>query len=96
MRVLALCWRRVSGSGDTAEQNLVFCGLAGMIDPPRKEAYEAVAKCRRAGIRPMGLLENKQDIDFCQRLHYYMQCIYMSLGGNCHERTQAQRQGGSF
>ena len=53
MRVLALCWRRVSGSGDTAEQNLVFCGLAGMIDPPRKEAYEAVAKCRRAGIRPV-------------------------------------------
>ena len=33
------------------EQNLTFVGLAGMIDPPRKEAKEAVRKCRRAGIR---------------------------------------------
>ena len=29
MRVLALCWRKVSSVHDTAEQNLVFCGLAG-------------------------------------------------------------------
>lgn len=53
MRVLALCWRKISGTGDCAEQNLIFCGLAGMIDPPRKEAFEAVAKCRRAQIRPV-------------------------------------------
>jgi len=53
MRVLALCWRKVSSVHDTAEQNLVFCGLAGMIDPPRKEAFQAVAKCRRAQIRPV-------------------------------------------
>jgi Ca2+-transporting ATPase len=30
---------------------LTFLGLQGMIDPPRKEAIEAVANCRRAGIR---------------------------------------------
>lgn len=53
MRVLALCWRKISGVSDCAEKNLVFCGLAGMIDPPRKEAFEAVAKCRRAQIRPV-------------------------------------------
>ncbi len=53
MRVLALCWRKISGPGDCAEQNLTFCGLVGMIDPPRKEAFEAVAKCRRAQIRPV-------------------------------------------
>jgi len=29
---------------------LTFLGLQGMIDPPRREAVEAVAKCRRAGI----------------------------------------------
>ncbi len=33
------------------ETNLVFLGLSGMIDPPRKEAKEANAKCRQAGIK---------------------------------------------
>lgn len=33
------------------ETSLVFLGLSGMIDPPRKEAKEANAKCRKAGIK---------------------------------------------
>ncbi len=33
------------------EQDLIFLGLIGMIDPPRDEAREAVAQARRAGIR---------------------------------------------
>jgi Ca2+-transporting ATPase len=35
------------------EHDLVFAGLIGMIDPPRPEAKEAVARARRAGIRPL-------------------------------------------
>ena len=35
------------------EQDLVFLGLIGMIDPPRAEAAEAVAKAKRAGIRAL-------------------------------------------
>ncbi len=35
------------------EQDLVFAGLIGMIDPPRPEAKEAVARAERAGIRPL-------------------------------------------
>jgi Ca2+-transporting ATPase len=38
---------------DTLEQDLVFLGLLGMIDPPRKEAKDAVARAMGAGIRPM-------------------------------------------
>ncbi|MCL2657288.1 MAG: HAD-IC family P-type ATPase [Betaproteobacteria bacterium] len=32
-------------------QDLMFIGLQGMIDPPRREAAQAVAKCKAAGIR---------------------------------------------
>jgi len=35
------------------EQDLVFAGLVGIIDPPRTEAREAVARAKHAGIRPM-------------------------------------------
>jgi len=38
---------------DDIEQSLVFLGLIGMIDPPRAEAAEAVARAKGAGIRPI-------------------------------------------
>jgi len=38
---------------ESVEQDLVFAGLIGMIDPPRQEAKEAVARAKAAGIRPM-------------------------------------------
>lgn len=40
-------------NGKPDETDLAFCGLIGMEDPPRKEAYEAVKTCRRAGITPV-------------------------------------------
>jgi Ca2+-transporting ATPase len=38
---------------ERVEQELVFLGLIGMIDPPREEAKEAVARAKGAGIRPI-------------------------------------------
>ena len=38
---------------ERAEQDLVFAGLIGIIDPPRPEARDAVARAMHAGIRPI-------------------------------------------
>lgn len=55
LRVLGLAYKRIdrhSGFKE-AESELVFVGLTGMIDPPRKEALNAVKKCKLAGIKPV-------------------------------------------
>ncbi len=58
LRVLAIGWKEISQvpsepTSEELENGLTFLGLAGMIDPPRPEARDAVAVCRRAGIRPV-------------------------------------------
>ena len=44
----------MKGALDTSEENgLTFIGLIAMMDPPRLESKDAVAKCVQAGIRPI-------------------------------------------
>jgi P-type Ca2+ transporter type 2C len=52
LRVLAVAYKP-DAQLETAEQNMIFLGLLGMIDPPRREAKEAIARCGQAGIKPV-------------------------------------------
>ena len=44
-------WSPGGGAAADVEQDLVFAGLIGMIDPPRAEARDAVARAKSAGAR---------------------------------------------
>ncbi len=58
LRVLAVAYKEIEEvpadiTTEVLESDLTFMGLVGMIDPPRPEAKEAVAVCRKAGIKPV-------------------------------------------
>ena len=56
-RVLGIAWQQdprfetKSLSPGDLPKNLVLLGLVGLMDPPRKEAIEAVGECHKGGIR---------------------------------------------
>ena len=56
LRVLAFGYKVVSDEEELTlddEYDLTFIGLIAMMDPPREESKDAVAECKRAGIRPI-------------------------------------------
>ena len=60
LRTLGVAYRQLprgafeaNGMDERVEQDLVFAGVIGMIDPPRQEAKIAVMQAQAAGIRPL-------------------------------------------
>lgn len=58
LRVLALAFKEYNNKpskidSENIEKDLIFLGLIGIMDPPRKEAKDAVKVCKEAGIKPV-------------------------------------------
>ena len=66
LRVLAMAYKLVDHipadiTSEAIENDLIFSGLVGMIDPERKEAADAVQTAKEAGIRPIMITGDHRD-----------------------------------
>lgn len=66
LRVLAFAYKKLKPEEgfedkDALENDLIFVGLVGMMDPPRKEAQDAVSLCKKAGINVVMITGDHKD-----------------------------------
>ena len=68
LRVLGFAYKKLEKTGNSnsynnkiEENSLCFLGLAGMIDPPRPEVFDALKKCKSAGIKTIMITGDHKD-----------------------------------
>lgn len=55
LRVIAFCYKDydIYNPKDELEEDMIFLGLAGMMDNPRPEVKDSIEKCFKAGLKPV-------------------------------------------
>lgn len=55
LRVMGFCYKEFDAynPNDELEENMIFLGLAGMMDNPRPEVKSSIEKCFKAGLKPV-------------------------------------------
>ncbi|PFK41057.1 ATPase [Bacillus cereus] len=67
LRVLSFAFKQYDTQNiakDHIEENLIFIGIVGMIDPPRTEVKASIAACKKAGIRTVMITGDHKDTAF--------------------------------
>lgn len=89
LRVLALAYRRLAKEDaynptEDIENNLVFIGLIGMIDPPREEVKQSILTCRQAGIKTVMITGDHRNtaVAIARELNIFVDGENKSLTGN--------------
>ena len=66
LRVLGAAYKEydekpIEYKADIMENNLIFIGFVGMLDPCRDEVFEAINRCKQASIRPIMITGDQKD-----------------------------------
>ncbi|CEX42236.1 cation-translocating P-type ATPase [Bacillus sp. N447-1] len=67
LRVLSFAFKQYDSNDvdiNHLEENLIFIGLVGMIDPPRTEVKDSIKECKKAGIRTVMITGDHKDTAF--------------------------------
>lgn len=65
-RVLGVAFKPISSQNleNETEDNLVFVGFVGIVDPPKEEAKQAIKQCFKAGLKPIMITGDHPDTAF--------------------------------
>lgn len=63
LRVISFAFKK-NQNDEIIESGFVFLGLCGLQDPPRAEIFDAVKKCKKAGMRPIMITGDYKDTAF--------------------------------
>ena len=53
LRVIGFCYKNDVSQNEDLESNMIFLGLAGLMDKPRPEVKQSVENCYKAGLKPV-------------------------------------------
>ena len=91
-RVLAFAYKMKEGEGRMDEEDLIYVGMVGMIDPERKEAGPAVMKLKNAGIRTIMITGDHKDTAFAiaKNLHIAEDMSQCCSGDELNQLTEEE------